>query len=147
MRQAGRILAPYRQLKEKTGSIQALFDDPELVTQITLMPVEMLEVDAAILFADIFTPVIPMGCDIVFAPGPTIGSPVRTQDDVVAAVGGAYVPQIYGAGTDNPRVVVIARLESWVQVGAWQLIWGFTFLMVCEQFVDRLNRFKRYGEP
>jgi uroporphyrinogen decarboxylase len=82
MRQAGRILEPYRQLKEKTGSIQALFDDPELVTQITLMPVDMLEVDAAILFADIFTPVIPMGCDIVFAPGPTIGSPVRTQDDV-----------------------------------------------------------------
>ena len=40
----------------------------------------------------------------------------RPQDDVVAAVGGAYVPQIYGAGTDNPRVVVIARLESWVQV-------------------------------
>ena len=41
---------------------------------------------------------------------------VRTQDDVVAAVGGAYVPHIYGAGTDNPRVVVIARFESWVQV-------------------------------
>ena len=82
MRQAGRILEPYRVLKEKTGSIQKLFDDPELVTQITLMPVDMLEVDAAILFADIFTPVMPLCCDIVFDPGPTIGSPLRTREDV-----------------------------------------------------------------
>ena len=82
MRQAGRILEPYRVLKGKTGSIQKLFDDPELVTQITLMPVDMLEVDAAILFADIFTPVMPLGCDIVFDPGPTIGSPLRTREDV-----------------------------------------------------------------
>lgn len=82
MRQAGRILKPYRQLKEKTGSIQKLFDDPELVTKITLMPVDMLEVDAAILFADIFTPVMPMGCDIVFDPGPTIQSPLRIRHDI-----------------------------------------------------------------
>jgi cytoskeleton protein RodZ len=41
---------------------------------------------------------------------------VRAETDAVAAVGGAYVPQIYGAGTGNPRVVLIARLESWVQV-------------------------------
>jgi uroporphyrinogen decarboxylase len=82
MRQAGRILKPYRQLKEKVGSIQTLFDDPELITQITLMPVDMLEVDAAILFADIFTPVMPIGCDIVFDPGPTIGAPLRTLEDV-----------------------------------------------------------------
>lgn len=92
MRQAGRILAPYRQLKERVGSIQVLFDDPELVTEITLMPVEMLQVDAAILFADIFTPVMPMGCDIVFDPGPKIGSALRTRQDIDRLT--AYEPEL-----------------------------------------------------
>ena len=78
MRQAGRILKPYRDLKAKTGSILELFKDPALATEITLMPVEMLEVDAAILFADILTPVEPMGCEIEFKPGPIFAHPVRT---------------------------------------------------------------------
>ena len=61
MRQAGRILQPYRDLKKQTGSLSTLFNTPELAAQVTLMPVEILGVDAAILFADIFTPVEPMG--------------------------------------------------------------------------------------
>ena len=78
MRQAGRILKPYRDLKAKTGSILELFKDPSLATEITLMPVEMLDVDAAILFADILTPIEPMGCEIEFKPGPIFAHPVRT---------------------------------------------------------------------
>lgn len=50
--------------------------------------------------------------DIPPAPPPL----VRAREDVVAAIGGAYVPQVYGAGTDDPRVVLIASVESWVQV-------------------------------
>ena len=46
------------------------------------MPVEMLGVDAAILFADIFTPVEPMGCELTFQPGPVLTSPVRARSDV-----------------------------------------------------------------
>ena len=48
--------------------------------------------------------------DIPPAPPPL----VRAREDVVAAIGGAYVPQVYGAGTDDPRVVLIASVESWV---------------------------------
>ena len=50
--------------------------------------------------------------DVPPAPPPVL----RAREDVIAAVGGAYVPQVYGAGTESPRVVLIARLESWVQV-------------------------------
>ena len=83
MRQAGRILKPYRDLKESVGgSISKLFKTPELAAQVTLMPVEMLGVDAAILFADIFTPVEPMGCEFTFQPGPVLTSPVRSADAV-----------------------------------------------------------------
>ena len=72
MRQAGRILAPYRQLKERVGSMEGLFRDPAVAADVTLMPVEMLGVDAAILFADIFTPVDPMGCAVAFSPAPVL---------------------------------------------------------------------------
>ena len=82
MRQAGRILKPYRDLKARTGSILELFKDPALATEITLMPVEILQVDAAILFADILTPVEPMGCEIEFKPGPIFAQPVRTLADI-----------------------------------------------------------------
>jgi len=84
MRQAGRILAPYRDLKDKVGSIETLFRTPELAAEVTLMPVEMLGVDAAILFADIFTPIGPMGCEITFDPGPTLAAPIRTQREAEA---------------------------------------------------------------
>ena len=82
MRQAGRILQPYRELKEKAGSIETLFSTPELAAEVTLMPVHMLGVDAAILFADIFTPVIPMGCQVEFTPAPRLAGPVRLASEV-----------------------------------------------------------------
>ena len=82
MRQAGRILQPYRDLKQEAGSLSTLFNTPELAAQVTLMPVEMLGVDAAILFADIFTPIEPMGCELTFQPGPVLKFPVRARSDV-----------------------------------------------------------------
>ncbi len=72
MRQAGRILAPYRELKERIGSMEGMFRDPAVAADVTLMPVELLGVDAAILFADIFTPVDPMGCAVAFSPAPML---------------------------------------------------------------------------
>jgi uroporphyrinogen decarboxylase len=82
MRQAGRILAPYRQLKEKVGSIERMFRETDIATEVTLMPVDMLGVDAAILFADIFTPVDPMGCKVTFDPGPVLEFTISGKEDV-----------------------------------------------------------------
>lgn len=82
MRQAGRILPPYRALREKHSSIQTLFTTPELATEITLMPVSMLGVDAAILFTDLVTPLEAMGCPFSYSPGPVFEHPVRTREDV-----------------------------------------------------------------
>src|SRR6266581_3321873 len=52
--------------------------------QVTLQPVELLDVDAAIIFADLLLPVEPMGLKLRFAAGegPVIDNPVRTSDDV-----------------------------------------------------------------
>ena len=84
MRQAGRILKPYRELREKHGSIQTLFTTPELAAEITLMPVGILEVDAAILFTDLVTPLEPMGGGLEYSPGPIFSRPVRSREDVEA---------------------------------------------------------------
>ena len=84
MRQAGRILKPYRELRQHHGSISTLFNTPELATEITLMPVDMLGVDAAILFTDLVTPLAALGCDFTYDPGPVFSQPIRSAADIAA---------------------------------------------------------------
>jgi uroporphyrinogen decarboxylase len=83
MRQAGRYMKQYRQLREK-HSILEICKRPDLAATVTLQPVEMLDVDAAIIFADLLLPVEPMGLKLRYAAGegPVIDNPVRTTDDV-----------------------------------------------------------------
>src|SRR6516225_7386392 len=78
MRQAGRTLARYRALREQYA-ILTLAKTPELCSRITLMPVEELGVDGAVLFADIMLPLEPMGVSLEIQPdlGPVIHSPIR----------------------------------------------------------------------
>jgi uroporphyrinogen decarboxylase len=78
MRQAGRYLPEYRAIRER-HSLLEICADPELATEVTLQPVRRLGVDAAILFADILLPLVPMGLDLKFAAGegPVIANPVR----------------------------------------------------------------------
>jgi len=85
MRQAGRYMAEYRAIREKYSLIE-ICQHPEIAAEVTMQPVRALGVDAAILFADILLPVIPLGLGLEFAKGegPMIASPVRTLDDVHA---------------------------------------------------------------
>jgi uroporphyrinogen decarboxylase len=82
MRQAGRYMAEYRALREKYTLLE-LCKTPELAVQVTLQPMK-LNVDAAILFADILLPLEPMGAPFEFAKGegPVVHSPVRSRADV-----------------------------------------------------------------
>src|ERR1051325_6029702 len=83
MRQAGRYMAEYRAIREKYSLIE-ICQHPEIAAEVTMQPVHALGVDAAILFADILLPVIPLGLGLEFAKGegPVIDSPVRTLEDV-----------------------------------------------------------------
>jgi uroporphyrinogen decarboxylase len=85
MRQAGRYMPEYRAIREKYSLIE-ICRHPEIAAEVTMQPVRALGVDAAILFADILLPVIPLGLGLEFArgEGPVIASPVRTLDDVQA---------------------------------------------------------------
>jgi uroporphyrinogen decarboxylase len=83
MRQAGRYLPEYRAIRER-HSLLEICRQPEIAAEVTLQPVRRLGVDAAILFADILLPLIPMGLDLAFVKGegPAIRNPVRTSFDV-----------------------------------------------------------------
>jgi uroporphyrinogen decarboxylase len=83
MRQAGRSLPEYRALREQHGFFE-IAANPDLCAEVTLQPVRRHGVDAAVMFADIMTPVIAMGAavELVEGVGPVVDPPVRTAADV-----------------------------------------------------------------
>jgi uroporphyrinogen decarboxylase len=97
MRQAGRSLPEYRELRERHSFFEVA-NTPELCAEVTLQPVGRHGVDAAVLFADIVTPVLGMGIDVelVEGVGPVVAEPVATAADVerlrLPDPGEAYAP-------------------------------------------------------
>jgi uroporphyrinogen decarboxylase len=83
MRQAGRSLPEYRALRERHSFFE-LAGRPELCAEVTLQPVRRLGVDAAVLFADIMTPVLGLGVgvELVEGVGPVVERPVASTVDV-----------------------------------------------------------------
>ncbi|WP_234736790.1 uroporphyrinogen decarboxylase [Tellurirhabdus bombi] len=84
MRQAGRILAEYRAVREKAGSFIQLATTPELAAEVTIQPVDLLGVDAAIIFSDILVVPEAMGLpyEMVEQRGPVFPQTVRTMKDL-----------------------------------------------------------------
>lgn len=83
MRQAGRSLPEYREVREGIPMLDSCFM-PELLAEITLQPVRRHDVDAAILFSDIVVPLKAAGVDVEIVPGrgPVMGEAVRSCSDV-----------------------------------------------------------------
>jgi uroporphyrinogen decarboxylase len=83
MRQAGRYMPEYRALRAR-HSLLELCRTPELAAEITLQPLRVLEVDAAIVFSDLLLPLEPMGLpfDFVKGEGPALEAPLRSAADI-----------------------------------------------------------------
>jgi uroporphyrinogen decarboxylase len=86
MRQAGRYLPEYREVRAQAGDFMSLCQNPELACEVTLQPLRRYALDAAILFSDILTIPDAMGCGLYFSTGegPKFKKPVRTAEDVAA---------------------------------------------------------------
>ena len=149
MRQAGRCLAEYRELR-KRYDILTMAKTPELCTQITLMPVKELGVDAAVLYADIMLPLEGMGVSLEIQPdiGPIIHNPIRTMQDVHAL-------HIIDAQESTPFVMQAIRLVRRELEGK-QAVIGFSgapFTLACYLIEGRpsrdyaLAKSLMYGQP
>ena len=101
MRQAGRSLPEYRQLRAQVNlpMLEACLN-PQVVAQATLQPVRRHGVDAAIFFSDIMVPLRLAGVDVEIKPqvGPVLSAPIRTRDDVERLLGCGF-----GQGTWTSR--------------------------------------------
>ena len=107
MRQAGRSLPEYRQVREGIGMLDSCLM-PDLVREITMQPVRRHDVDAAIFFSDIVVPLRLAGVDVEIQPGvgPVLGQAVRTADDVAA------LPVLEDAALDVIREAVAATVAE-----------------------------------
>ena len=85
MRQAGRYMKPYRDIRAKHGILE-ICKNPELAAAVTLQPIDILDVDAAIIFADLLLPVEPMGLKLEFisGEGPYIDNAIAEPEDIDA---------------------------------------------------------------
>ncbi len=83
MRQAGRYMADYRALRERYSLLE-ICRTPELAVAVTLQPIDVIDLDAAIVFSDLLLPFVPMGLDFDFikGEGPAIERPLRHLSDV-----------------------------------------------------------------
>ncbi|MFC3811029.1 uroporphyrinogen decarboxylase [Lacihabitans lacunae] len=88
MRQAGRILPEYRKVREQAGSFIKLATTPEMAAEVTIQPVDILGVDAAIIFSDILVVPEAMGLpyEMLEAKGPNFPKTIHTQADIDALV-------------------------------------------------------------
>jgi len=84
MRQAGRFLPEYRQFR-KNISFEDLCKTPKAVAEVTAQPIEILDLDAAIIFSDILLILEPLGINLTFNPGPII-SPLLEKPEQVAGM-------------------------------------------------------------
>jgi uroporphyrinogen decarboxylase len=149
MRQAGRCLADYRELR-KRYDILTMAKTPDLCAQVTLMPVQQLGVDGAVLYADIMLPLEGMGVSLEIQPdlGPVIHNPIRTMQDVEKL-------RVVDPEESTPYVMEAVRLVRRELEGK-QAVIGFSgapFTLACYLIEGRpsrdygLAKSLMYGQP
>lgn len=136
MRQAGRCLADYRDLRKKYDILE-MAKTPELCTQVTLMPVQKLGVDGAVLYADIMLPIEGMGINLEIEPniGPIIHNPIRSLKDVEAL-------QVRDAQETVPFVMEAIKMVR-RELNGKQAVIGFTgapYTLACYMIEGRPSR-------
>lgn len=114
MRQAGRYLPEYREIRSKAGDFMTLCSNPELACEVTLQPLRRYELDAAILFSDILTIPDAMGLGLYFksGEGPAFKKPVKNAKDVSAL----FVPDVFDKLSYVTDAVSLIRKELKDQV-------------------------------
>jgi uroporphyrinogen decarboxylase len=86
MRQAGRYLPEYRELRARSGFLETC-RDPDLAAEVSVQPYRRFGMDAVIVFSDILMPLADLGLGLEFAPGPTVHNPLLRPGDLSRLAG------------------------------------------------------------
>lgn len=151
MRQAGRYLPQYMKVREKAGNFLNLCHNPELAAEVTLQPVDIVGVDAAILFSDILVIPNEMGMDLDFVKGegPVFAKPVRDEKALDALIGGEEAADKLTYVYDTIKLVREQLAEEKALIGFTGAPWTLVTYMIEGQGTKTYNICKKliYTEP
>ena len=82
MRQAGRYLSEYREVRKRKGGFLEMCYDSDAAAEVSVQPFDFFGMDGVIMFSDILTPLIPMGMNIEFSPGPIVHNPISARSEI-----------------------------------------------------------------
>ena len=151
MRQAGRYLPEYMKVREKAGDFLSLCHSPELACEVTLQPVDILGVDAAILFSDILVVPNEMGMDLSFVKGegPVFSDPIRSKEDLDRLVGGEEAANKLTYVYDTVKLIKERLAEDKALIGFTGAPWTLATYMIEGQGTKTYSICKKmmYSEP
>ena len=132
MRQAGRYLPEYMEVRERAGNFLNLCHNPKMAAEVTLQPVDIVGVDAAILFSDILVVPNEMGMklDFVKGEGPVFEKPIKNQEDLDALIGGEEAANRLTYVYDTIKLVKEQLAEDKAFIGFCGAPWTLATYMI-----------------
>ena len=151
MRQAGRYLPEYMEVRAKAGDFLSLCHNPEMACEVTLQPVDIVGVDAAILFSDILVVPNEMGMDLIFVKGegPKFADPIRSQEDLDRLTGGEEAASKLTYVYDTIKLIKERLSDDKALIGFCGAPWTLATYMIEGQGTKTYNICKKmiYSNP
>jgi len=151
MRQAGRYLPEYMKVRAEAGNFLNLCHDPEKACEVSLQPVDIVGVDAAIMFSDILVIPDEMGMDLSFVKGegPKFSDPLKTQEDLDRLVKGKEASDKLTYVYDTIKLIKEQLSEDKALIGFCGAPWTLATYMIEGQGTKTYNICKKmmYSNP
>lgn len=151
MRQAGRYLPEYMKVRAEAGNFLNLCHDPEKACEVTIQPLDIVGVDAAILFSDILVIPNEMGMHLEFikGEGPVFKDPIVTEEDVDALLGGEAAADKLTYVYDTIKLLKERLPEDKALIGFTGAPWTLATYMIEGQGTKTYNICKKmmYSNP
>ena len=151
MRQAGRYLPEYMEVRAEAGNFLNLCHDPKKACEVSLQPVDIVGVDAAIMFSDILVIPDEMGMDLSFVKGegPKFSDPIKTEEDLDRLIGGDEAASKLTYVYDTIKLIKEKLAEDKALIGFTGSPWTLATYMIEGQGTKTYNVCKKmiYSNP
>lgn len=151
MRQAGRYLPEYMAVRAKAGNFLNLCHNPEMACEVSLQPVDIVGVDAAIMFSDILVIPDEMGMDLSFVKGegPKFSDPIKNEEDIDRLIGGEEAASKLTYVYDTIKLIKTKLADDKALIGFTGSPWTLATYMIEGQGTKTYNVCKKmmYSNP